>query len=319
MRQVDRHANVVHALHDVDAEFAQAAVRPLELAIADPALAGIRQTGQTDADAVQHVHPVQLVVYRQVLHRRQESDFARLPRIQDVLRAADFHHGVAAFVDVGQHHSDFVHQIAEAAERRVRLLAQAGQQIGRGHCRPTSGFDGVEAPGIGVRSKVRRQLGGVVGQHHRVLMDVDQDQIVHESPKAQLLRGVQWHTHGRYAADLGRQRELRGRHQAGSVSGGDRRRDRTASGTPSAATGRGGARPSWRWCHRPPHAAARVGESTGRQPPGGAVVTEPREPDAQQTWASAVPGVAPRPLTTPVRVRECTPRSAAPAHRGQDR
>src|SRR3989442_9757620 len=59
--------------------------------------------------------------------------FARLPRLQDVLRAADFHHGLAALVDVGQHHSDFVHQIAEAAVRRVRLLAQAGQQVGRGY------------------------------------------------------------------------------------------------------------------------------------------------------------------------------------------
>ena len=62
------------------------------------------------------VHPVQLVVYRQVLHRRQESDFARLLRIQDVLRAADFHHGVAAFVDVGQHHADLVNQVRKPTE-----------------------------------------------------------------------------------------------------------------------------------------------------------------------------------------------------------
>ena len=58
---------------------------------------------------------------------------------------------------------------------------------------------------IDVAAKVGRHLAGVVGEHHRVLVDVDQQQVVHQPLEAQLLGTIERHAHGWHAIDLLRQ------------------------------------------------------------------------------------------------------------------
>ena len=218
MRQVDRHADVVHAPHDLLAELAQTAVGALVLPVADEALAHVGQASQADANAVQHVHPMQIGADRQVLERRQPACRASLLRIVNVLGAGDLPHGVALFVDVGQHHADLVDQVVEVAERRVRLLAQARQQVGGGDRGPAASPHRFEAPPIHVAAKVGRHLAGVVGEHHRVLVDVDQQQVVHQPLEAQLLGTVERHAHGWHAIDLCGKSELGRWHRHGGAA-----------------------------------------------------------------------------------------------------
>ena len=85
---------LVHALHHLQPEVAEAAVVALEDAVADERLAAVGQAGQPYPRVVQHVHQVQLVADGQVLHRGEESHLAlRLGRF-DLVRSADLQHVV---------------------------------------------------------------------------------------------------------------------------------------------------------------------------------------------------------------------------------
>jgi hypothetical protein len=59
MRHVDRHAEVVHAVHYRDPQLAEAGVMPLQQAAADGVLLVVREAGDAHAESVEHVHVLQ--------------------------------------------------------------------------------------------------------------------------------------------------------------------------------------------------------------------------------------------------------------------
>jgi hypothetical protein len=66
-----------------------------------------------------------------------------------------------------------------------------------------------------VGSEVGGHFVGIVGEDHRVLVDVDHDQVIHQTLVAELLLGIEWNPHGGDAADLGGELELRRWHDIG--------------------------------------------------------------------------------------------------------
>src|SRR3989442_6026470 len=66
-------------------------------------------------------------------------------------------------------------------------LPRHEQQVGGGHRCPTTRPDRLEAPLVRVAAKVGWHFASVVGQHHRVLVDVDQHRFVHQPLETQLL------------------------------------------------------------------------------------------------------------------------------------
>jgi hypothetical protein len=116
-----------------------------------------------------------------------------------------------------QQHADFVDQVSEATERWVRFFAQARQEVGGGDGGPAASLDRIEAPDVRVASKVGGHLGCVSGEHHRMLVHIDQDEVVHEALEPTLVRLVERHAHRRHASGLGSEGELRHWHLTQSM------------------------------------------------------------------------------------------------------
>src|SRR5207237_331617 len=89
--------------------------------------------------------------------------------------------------EVRQHQSDFVDKVVEGYEGAVDT-AHERAHIARGPDRaPSSGAHRVVAPGERPLGGVRVSVVEICWHDHRVLMHVDQQQIVHKTVEAPLL------------------------------------------------------------------------------------------------------------------------------------
>ena len=114
VRQVDDHAQVIHASHHFDSELAQTAVGAFVLAVADVRLAHIRQTGQAYSDTVQHIHTVQLVAESQMLDGGKKRNSTPLAGVQHVVGGGNPEHIGGVLAQVRLHQCDLFKQALEA-------------------------------------------------------------------------------------------------------------------------------------------------------------------------------------------------------------
>ena len=129
MGHVDDDAQVVHALHDLYPELAEASVVALEDTVADVGLATVGQTCQPYPGVIEHVHPVQLVADGQVLHRGQEPHLVLLLGRLYLGGAPDMQYVVMPG-DVRNHHADLVQQVGKPDERHLAGMQHPAKNVG---------------------------------------------------------------------------------------------------------------------------------------------------------------------------------------------
>ena len=132
MGHVHHHPQLIHPLHHLQPEVAQAPVVALKDAVPDVRLAAVGQAGQPYPRVVQHVHPVQLIADGQVLHGRAGTPLCPAAwRIRFSVRRCSLADHVVVARDVRNHHADLFKQIGEPDEGHLVGVQHAPKYVGR--------------------------------------------------------------------------------------------------------------------------------------------------------------------------------------------
>ena len=197
MGQVHRHAQVVHAVHHLDAEVAEPARVALGLSVADEVPPVVGDAGQAHAHAEQRVHPLDAVADGQVLQGGQETDLALLPGGQYLVRVAH-PRDVVLRRHVGQHPADLGGNVLILHEGHVGGALEPAERAGGGYRRPAPGLHRLVAVLVAAGAEELDEPVHVLRQQEGVLVNVNHHRLVHDALEAGLLGCVQRHLRRRH-------------------------------------------------------------------------------------------------------------------------
>jgi hypothetical protein len=120
-----------------------------------------------------------------VLDGRQDPELALLLRAHDLVRVRDLDR-LGMPMEVREHHADLVDEVVEGDVGELGAVDHTSERVRRRHRGPATLPTGLVAPLVLAVTQVRDEILGRVRQHHRVLVEVHHDGLLHESPKARL-------------------------------------------------------------------------------------------------------------------------------------
>ena len=144
---------------------------------------------------------MQFVAQSQVLDCRQEADDAALARAEDVFGSGN-RNDVGLLAQIRAHQGDLLEQILKAGEGAVGTVGRAAESVCSGRGRPAAVSHRFVRPLVGVAAEVRGKVIHVVGEHHRMLVHINQSDGVHQPLETRLLPAVERHHHRGHASDL---------------------------------------------------------------------------------------------------------------------
>jgi hypothetical protein len=216
VRHVDGQAKLVHPPHGPPAERGQAAVPDLVQAAAERVGIGVRDPDLPDAQAVEHIEAVDLVLDRgRGLQPEHQAHPARLVRGVDVGHRGD-RHRVAGVSQVGLAHPQVGDDVVPPprgvpghAGGAVHHVVEHHGHAGRGQAR----VGGVLAAG----AVVVRRLLHPQREPDRVVVQADHDAVVQQAPGPVLFLGGEAGAVGRHPAELWRQLDPGEVHARGEI------------------------------------------------------------------------------------------------------
>ncbi len=195
MGNVHRKTQLIHAAHHLDAKLAETAGVTLHLAVTDVILAVVGKAGQPHTHTMERIQPGYVVADGQVLQRRHEAHLSLLPGRINFVGIGYLNH-VLLPTDVGQHQPHLGQHVVKLDERHIRVVDQPAEHIGCGHCRPPALFHCRIRPCVSVGAQVLGKPAHVLGQGHRVLVDIHHNCLFRQPPVARFLLAVQGHPAG---------------------------------------------------------------------------------------------------------------------------